>query len=190
MRLVTGILIGVLLVGGSAAAIIYSGFYNIAASAPHDPIVGWALETTMEQSVRAHAENVEAPAKFTQAQMQQGLNHFKATCVTCHGGPGTERSEIGKGLTPGAPSLARAARQWDRAELFWIVKHGVKMTGMPAFGRTHSDQELWNIVAFLEYLPQLSPRSYEDMQKVAEDDHHKDGGDQEGHTHNGASHAH
>jgi mono/diheme cytochrome c family protein len=93
--------------------------------------------------------------------VQAGFREFDSECAMCHGGPGVERAEWATGLTPRPPNLARSARRWDRAELFWIIQNGVKMTGMPAMGEHHSDEDIWAIVAFIETLPETSPEEYE-----------------------------
>jgi mono/diheme cytochrome c family protein len=80
-------------------------------------------------------------------------------CTGCHLAPGLPENEMRPGLNPKPPLLAHGA-PGDPAEEFWIVKHGIKMTAMPAWGRTHSDAEMWNIVAFLQLLPKLSPQQY------------------------------
>ena len=158
---------GTLLIGGLAlVALIYSGEYNVAASKPHYRLVEWALATTMERSVRDHAAEVEVPPLSDSALLRTGFDHFEAMCVTCHGAPGVERSEIGKGLTPEPPELSREIAEWSPAELYWIVKHGIKMTGMPAFGATHDDRALWGIVAFLLRLPEISPEEYRAMREA------------------------
>jgi len=135
---------------------IYSGIYDIAATEPHNPVARWALSTTMQRSVTAHAAEVEVPATFTKEQFRRGLEHFEETCATCHRGPGVASSEVGRGLRPEPPDLATAVPEWSPAELFWIVKHGIKMSGMPGFGPTHGDEDLWAVVAFLGRLPTLS----------------------------------
>lgn len=168
MRILAGILIGWILVVAAGAAYIYSGLYDIAATKPHNPLVRWAFDTTMERSVAARAEEVEVPDEFTEAQVQQGFDHFRETCVMCHGAPGAEPSEVGKGLTPDPPRLSDAAEEKSSAELFWIAKHGIKMTAMPAFGPTHEDRDLWAVVAFLERLPDLTPQQYDEMARTAD----------------------
>ena len=80
-------------------------------------------------------------------------------CTGCHLGPGVEKSEISQGLYPPAPELARASNH-TAAQQFWIIKHGIKLTAMPAWGRTHSDGLIWDMVAFLQRLPKLSPEQY------------------------------
>ena len=139
---------------------VYSGVYNIAATASHYTFLEWVLETTKENSIRRHARSV-AEMPLAELDLQQGLRHFDAMCVLCHGAPGLERSEIGQGLVPRPPQLADRVSAWTPAEIFWVVSNGIKMTGMPAFSPTHSESELWAVVAFVRQLPQLAPEEYQ-----------------------------
>jgi mono/diheme cytochrome c family protein len=183
-----------LLAGTGVLAWMYSGEYNVAASKPHTPLGRWALETVMRKSVQDHAAGVQVPPLTDSALVATGFHHFQEMCVTCHGAPGEERSEIGEGLTPTPPELSEAVPEWTDAELFWIVKHGIKMSGMPAFGETHSDGELWGIVAFLQRLPALSPAEYQTLKQAYVDaggaggGDHGGGGSQGGHGGPGHSH--
>lgn len=157
---VATLLVAGAIVAGAALAYIYSGLYNVAATAPHNALSRWILQTTQKNSVRAHAEEVGVPPQLSAEQAHHGIEHFANTCVACHGAPGVPRGELGKGLTPTPPDLAKAVTAWSDQELFWIVKHGIKFAGMPAFGPTHSDEELWGLVAFLKRLPKMSPEEY------------------------------
>jgi len=139
---------------------MYSGLYNVAATAPHNALSRWILETTQKNSVQAHAGKVGAPPELTDGQLRHGVEHFAKMCVQCHGAPGVERGELGKGITPTPPDLSKAVAEWSDQELYWIVKHGIKFAGMPAFGTTHSDEELWALVAFLKRLPTTTPEHY------------------------------
>jgi mono/diheme cytochrome c family protein len=134
------------------------------------------LNFTMERSVAARADDIKAPDLSSDDLLSEGIPHFDEMCADCHGAPGKEPNYIGKGLNPPAPDLASEAEEWSDAELFWITKHGVKMTGMPAFGQTHDDEELWPIVAAIRELPELSPDEYADRV-----DGHHDGGEADGH---------
>jgi mono/diheme cytochrome c family protein len=91
-------------------------------------------------------------------------------CAVCHLAPGMKRTEIARGLYPRAPELRRGA-DLTPAEEFWVVKHGLKMTGMPAWGVTHSDELLWDVVAFLQKLPELSAEEYQALVKSAPSHH-------------------
>ena len=104
-------------------------------------------------------------------------------CVQCHGAPGKERGEIGKGLTPRPPSLIDAVPLWSSSELFWIVKNGIQMTGMPAFGPTHDDDRIWAIVSFVQQLPRMSPTQYGQRTSIPAEPPHS-------HEHHDHDHAH
>jgi mono/diheme cytochrome c family protein len=141
-------------------ALMYAGIYDVSATRPHEPLVKRAVSITVERSVRRHARDIRAPNLEDSALLRMGGRHYREMCVICHGAPGVEPSEIGKGLYPKAPKLGRAAEEWNAAELFWITRNGIKMSGMPAFGPTHGEKELWAIVAFLEKLPSLDSAAY------------------------------
>jgi mono/diheme cytochrome c family protein len=159
-RIITMIAAVVVLAVVAGTAFVYSGAYYVGADQPHWPITTWLLNQTRDQSIRAHASGVAIPAGLDDAaRIVAGVAHFDEHCVGCHGAPGVERGEIANGLYPRPPSLANAARHYTPGELFWIVKHGIRMTGMPAWGE-HSDDELWATVAFLQELVEMSPQDY------------------------------
>jgi len=131
---------------------VYSGVYDIAATDPHWGITRWAMETVRIHSIKAHAVGIAAPAGLDDpGKIAMGTEHFAAHCAVCHGAPGVPKGDIAGGLYPQPPDLAATAKLYSDAELFWIVKHGIKMTGMPGWS-DHSDDELWATVAFLKKL--------------------------------------
>jgi mono/diheme cytochrome c family protein len=161
MKLLAGLAVAVGIAVVGALAVILSGAFNVAATNPDSALLTWVLHTTMERSVTMRSSSIVAPDSFSDAQVKAGSNEFRAMCAGCHGAPGRMRSAAGKGLRPRAPDLALAANDWTNADLFWIIKNGVKMTGMPAFGPTHDDQTLWNIVAFVRQLPSMTAEQYQ-----------------------------
>lgn len=180
MKVLIGFVLGIVAVIVGGIVFIYSGVYNVAAVDPHNPVVSWALEATMHRSVAARADGIAAPARFDEAQVRKGAENFSSMCAMCHGGPGVEPSEVGKGLRPDPPELGNALRHLSTAERFWIVKHGIKMTGMPGFGATHSDEELWAIVGFLDRLPTLSAEEYRNLVGDTDGGHGQDQDGQSG----------
>lgn len=166
-----------------ALTFIYSGAYNIAATDSHLGVVRWALNTTQVRSVEARADGVPEPPPVDPAMLQHGFEHYREMCVVCHGAPGVERGEFGQGMNPTPPDLGRMAQRYNARELFWVVKNGLKMAGMPAFGPTHSDEEIWGIVAFVQQLPQMSPQEYQSwiQQYGGGDGGHGHGGGGQGH---------
>jgi mono/diheme cytochrome c family protein len=162
------IVIGGLFCIAAGVAFIYSGFYPVAATVPHNPVIAWVLDTTMENSVRYHATDLSPPFPIDDPQLiRQGAGLYHEDCQVCHGGPGVERSELAKGLLPEPPDLGKAADEWTPAELHWIVKHGIKMTGMPAWGPTHTDPELWALVAFIRRLDKFTPEQFKALGSAA-----------------------
>jgi mono/diheme cytochrome c family protein len=151
-----------LLIGTVALIVVLTGAYNVAADDGHTPITEWALDTSMTNSVESRASNLNAP-EFTQAMVEAGAGDYKAMCAHCHGGVGEGRAQWSSGMLPHPPALANAAKSWSDEEVFWLVKHGVKASGMPAFGGTHEDRALWNITAFVKNMPQMSEEQYDTL---------------------------
>src|SRR5438128_7828580 len=148
----------IVLIGG--AVFVYSGVYDIGATAPHWRITHWVLETVRVRSIEAHAAGITAPPGLDDpAKVLMGTEHFAAHCAVCHGAPGVPKGDIAQGLYPQPPDLAVTVSAYSDGELFWILKHGIKMTGMPAWA-DHSDGELWATVALLRQLPGLPQARY------------------------------
>lgn len=147
-----------------ALVVILTGAYNVAATDRHNPAVGWALDTAMHNGVEARAGDVEGPAQFTPAMIEAGASEYKEYCAHCHGGVGASKAGWAAGMRPHPPALARVAGEWSAAEVFWMVKHGIKMSGMPAFGPTHEDETLWNIAAFVKAMPDMTADRYESFE--------------------------
>ncbi len=160
MKILLTVVATLAILAALAVAFLYSGVYDVAATTPDSGLVAWALEATQDASVERRAEEVEVPPLDRPEQLAEGLIHYHEMCVTCHGAPGVPASEIGKGLNPFPPELVEEAGEEGPDELFWIVKNGIKMTGMPAFGPTHQDDQLWAVVAFVRRLPEMSPEEY------------------------------
>ena len=150
------------------AAFVWSGSYNIAANVPHWGITHWFLEKVREQSITTHSGGITVPPLKDPKPVDIGFKNYHAMCRLCHNAPGYSRTEIAKGLNPNPPDFAsKDVKMRSEAQLYWIVKNGIKMTGMPAFGPTHSEDELWGIVVFVKGLPSLKPEEYNAMVKTA-----------------------
>lgn len=168
MLWLVGVLSGLLAVGLGALVVIEGGLFNATASTPHIPVVALAAHTAFIRSVQVRAKGVRPPAApFTSAQVVAGFRDYDASCAACHGGPGIPRASWASGMTPTPPYLSDAGRRWSKAELYWIVGQGVKMTAMPAWGETRSEGQLWNLVAFLKALPYLTTADYLRMRAAA-----------------------
>lgn len=160
--------IGALLTGVIAAFIgVYAGLYNVAADVPHTQAVYWLLETARERSIEERAADIRVPRDLDNAdRIASGAGQYSNMCATCHLAPGMDRTEMSRGLYPRAPELHRGSHM-SAAEEFWVIKHGIKASGMPAWGVTHSDDMVWDIVAFLRKLPDLSIDDYKALAEKA-----------------------
>jgi cytochrome c553 len=152
--------IGALAILGAIAIGIFffGGFYNVAGTAADSDLVTWALTRIRTASVARHAQD-SPPASFNEpANVQAGAQAFSARgCTNCHGGPGVKWAKFSEGLHPDPPDLKEIANERTPQQLFWVIKNGINMTGMPGFGAIDvPDQEIWTIVAFVKKLPNVS----------------------------------
>jgi mono/diheme cytochrome c family protein len=162
-----GIGVAILAAVAGAGLVIGLGLYNVAADAPHTSGVYWLLQTARDRSVALRASGIVPPGDLGDAKrIAQGAGLYQEMCSGCHIGPGMERSEISHGLNPPAPEFAKGF-DLPPAQAFWIIKHGLKMTGMAAWGPTHSDTLIWDMVAFVEKMPGLSAAQYQALVKSA-----------------------
>ncbi|TDJ25065.1 MAG: cytochrome c [Gammaproteobacteria bacterium] len=161
--LAAAFVIGALAVVGFA----YSGLYDVSARSPHSAPIDWLLSTTSHASVARRAKDVAVPNLDNDDLVLAGANDFDAMCIGCHGAPGKEPTALARGLNPPAPDLAESVEFMTPAELFWVTKHGIKMTGMPAWGATHKDDELWPVVALMMALPTLDAPAYQALLRSA-----------------------
>jgi cytochrome c553 len=154
-------LLGIAVVGGLAGALVFvSGIIPIKASSRHWPITQWILKTGMERSVATHGVGIEAPPLNDPDLILKGAGHYEIGCRPCHGSPGLPQPLIAHMMTPLPPYLPPRIGKWEPEELFYIVKHGVKFTGMPAWPSLQRDDEVWAMVAFLQKLPELDEAAY------------------------------
>jgi len=157
-------LIGVLaiLAAIAAAVFFFGGFYNVAATVDDPDSVKWALVQVRLASIRRHALDTPSVSLEDPAMVQAGARAFSERgCVNCHGAPGVNWAKFSEGLRPDPPDLKDLVNERRPQDLFWVVKNGIHMTGMPSFGLVElPDQEIWTIVAFLKKLPSVSEADF------------------------------
>ena len=187
--IVSVVALGVVAVAG-AAWFVRSGVYNIGADDEHTRPVHALLGTLRERSITAGASKVQVPDLSDRTRVAQGAGNYSAMCSGCHLSPGSGPTELSRGLYPRPPDLTKDAV--DPAEAFWVIKHGIKASGMPAWGRSMEDDYVWNMVAFLKVLPSLDKAKYQSM--VDQSGGHSHGGmEDKPHAHEGpeeAPHSH
>jgi mono/diheme cytochrome c family protein len=148
-----------------AILFLYSGTYNMSAMVPHNRITLKLINILKDNSEEHYSKDIVAPNLTDTSMINMGFAHYNEMCVGCHGAPGISRDETGLGLYPKPPDLSKSAKEIPPSELFWITKNGVKMTGMPSFGKTHKDDKIWAIVAFLKKLPGMTKDQYKAYSK-------------------------
>jgi mono/diheme cytochrome c family protein len=150
--------LAVLAIGG--AAFVGSGAYNIGADDHHTKIVLALIEQLRERSIAARSNSIDAHYVEDPVRIAAGARHYAALCVGCHLAPGVTQSDIRPGLYPHPPNLAQEELQ-QAQRAFWIIKHGIKMSAMPAWGKTLNDADIWDMVAFIRKMPDMSAETYQ-----------------------------
>lgn len=164
-RLIVKTVCATIAIGGMLGAIgggivAKSGWYDVGALAPHWQFAYTFLEYGMHESVRNHASDVTGKAPQDAVSLRAGAALYKANCVACHGGPGVAMSNFAKSMQPAPGPLVDAARRWSEPQMYWIVRHGIKTSGMPAWKFHMSDAQIWQVTGFLMHLPQLTPQQF------------------------------
>jgi cytochrome c553 len=142
---------------------IWSGMYSVAASRGHWAVTEWLLTFGMRNSVKTHALGIKAPSLDDVDLVTLGAAHFHSGCAYCHGAPGIPISPTARAMLPPPPDLATSMRPWRDREQFWLIKNGIKYTGMPAWPAQQRDDEVWVLAAFLRRLPSLDAAQYREL---------------------------
>lgn len=179
MNFIKAVLLVLVLAIVAGALFVVSGLYHIGADEPHWDVTARAIDLLRNRSIETHAQGITVPDLSDPKSLSEGAEHYAAMCTGCHLAPGMKESELRAGLYPMAPNLSEHGVH-DPAEAFWVIKHGVKLTAMPAWGKTHSDEAIWGLVAFVRKLPELSPEQYRQMVGEAGEHEHSHGGHAQG----------
>jgi cytochrome c553 len=149
--------------GAGGFLVSASGIIPIKASSRHWAVTRWFLNFSKERSVATHSLGIKVPDLDVEWRILKGAGHFETGCRPCHGGPDAPQPRIPHAMTPNPPPLGPEVSQWKPSELFYIVKHGIKFTGMPGWPAENRDDEIWAVVAFLRKLPALEAAQYRDL---------------------------
>ncbi len=156
------LVVGVTLVAQAIGAAVFvgSGIYNIGADDHHTKLVLTVIEQLRERSIDARARTIDAPNLEDPKRIAAGAERYAALCISCHLAPGVTQSDIRPGLYPHPPNLAQEDTR-DAQRAFWTIKHGIKMSAMPAWGKSLDDAAIWDIVAFVRQMSTMSPETYQ-----------------------------
>jgi len=174
MKLLKFVVIAAIVAVVLAVLGVYSGLFNVAADEPHWALTHRIIETLRERSIESRSNDIKVAANLEDPKLiASGAGEYAEMCTGCHLAPGMEDTEMRTGLYPKPPNLAEDGAQRSAAQQFWIIKHGLKMSGMPAWGLTHDDERIWSMVAFVRKLPKLTPASYHELIEASGGHHHE-----------------
>jgi mono/diheme cytochrome c family protein len=159
-----GIAFSIAAAATGVAIFISSGLYDIGADDHHTKPVSAMIESLRERSISIRANAIDVPRLGDPAQIEAGASRYSTLCVGCHLAPGVAKSDLRPGLYPHAPNLAQADIR-DPRKAFWTIKHGIKMSAMPAWGKSLDDATIWEIVAFVRQMPVMSPETYQQLSR-------------------------
>jgi mono/diheme cytochrome c family protein len=162
MRFLAAIGALAIIVAIGAAVFFFGGFFNVSATEEDPKPVAWALQKVREASIDRHAKDTPTISLEDVAVIQAGAKAFAARgCANCHGAPGVMWAKFSEGMRPDPPDLKDVAGELEPREIFYAIKNGINMTGMPSFARIEvGDPEIWQIVAFIKKLPTVSEADY------------------------------
>jgi cytochrome c553 len=185
MKTIFPVLLTILVLIIAGTIFIYSGTYNVAASEEHTSVGRWILNTVQTRSIKNHAHR-EVDLNLSPSP-DKAYRSFTSMCVMCHGSLTQKRWAPAQNMTPMPPSLHEAAEEWTAGEMAWIIEHGIKMTGMPAFGPSHSRQDIERLAAFVNSLPEYTVTEFELLSKPGTSTPDTDNG-AENHGHDSHTH--
>lgn len=178
-----GVLVTLAVGAGVGGAVVYSGRVDVSADTPHSAMVYRLIETARDNAIDRQVRDATVPANLADDErIRRGAGNYAAMCVECHLAPGKSNSEIRMGLYPEPPDLSREVEANDAARQFWVIKHGIKASGMPAWSKGGiEDAAIWDMVAFLQKMPTLNADQYTAL--VESSDGHSHGGPAGGNNH-------
>ncbi|MGV8991386.1 MAG: c-type cytochrome [Thiobacillus sp.] len=173
---VTGVLTTLVVGAGIGLAVVYGGKVDVAADSPHSDLIFNLLEIAREKSIDQGVKGLSVPINLADKdRIRRGAGNYDAMCVSCHLAPGMENSEIRMGLYPTPPNLSTLDEPSTEAAArkFWVIKHGIKASGMPAWSKGGiEDEAIWDMVALLQVMPKLTQASYGELVEASEGHSH------------------
>ncbi len=172
LSVISGLIIG--------AIVIWFGAYNVAANDRHFSGTEKILEFVRNRSISVRSDDILIPDLENKELIKKGAQFYAEMCTGCHLAPGIEQTELNAGLYPQPPVFSQSDYENNATAQFWVIKNGLKMTGMPAWSPSHTDDQIWTMVAFINKLKSLTAEKYKELSQVSEEEGHSHGG---GHSH-------
>jgi mono/diheme cytochrome c family protein len=156
-KILLGVVLTLALLLLAALMVTRLGLMPVSADGTHSRLEAWIMPVVLHASIVRHASGETNPAPLNEDNLKAGVDTYKAMCARCHSTPEGESSVYGQSFYPPAPQLPKGMSQYTDSQLFWLIKHGIRNTGMPAWGSMLSDEEIWQIVSLLKNSQDLPP---------------------------------
>lgn len=174
-KFLLAVLAVLLVLAGTGAFLVHTGRLPVAATTPAD-LVDRVAMTAKFEAVRRGGNGLQVTLPTDAAALARGREHYMENCLPCHGAPGVKPAEFAQGMNPAPPAIDGTLQGYTDAQLFWVIKNGLRATGMPAFGVNHKDDEIAAIAAFVRHAPHLTPEERKELADAApREDHHHEG---------------
>jgi mono/diheme cytochrome c family protein len=147
-----------------AVLFVESGLYNIGADDHHTKFVFGIILQLRNRSIELRSRDIQVHEITDQRRLASGAQRYSELCSGCHLAPGSPKSDMRIGMYPHPPTLAQEEAQ-EPKRAFWIIKHGIKMSAMPSWAKVLDDNAIWEIVAFVRRMPDMSPEAYQELSK-------------------------
>ncbi len=154
-RRTAGILLVLVILAAAGVAAFVMRFNLTALEEPGHleiSVANWGKRFLIE---RASRKEIPPPPENKNASIAQGDMLYGIDCSMCHGRDGRAKTDVGRWMYPRAADLTSSeVQRYSDRELFWTIRNGIRLSGMPAFGKVESDEHIWDLVYFLRTLPQ------------------------------------
>ena len=162
-----GVLAAVGCMAAGGAVFLYFGLLNFSADQQPSEFERGLAMSAVDASVARRSPPERSTPQSSEADLLEGMKLYKTNCSVCHGDPGTPERVLGKSFNPPVPQFMTEAADMPANQNFYIIKHGLRWTGMPAWGKTLKDGEIWKLTAFLAQMDKLPPAVDQEWKKGA-----------------------
>jgi mono/diheme cytochrome c family protein len=170
-KFLLAVVVVLLVLGAAAAFVVQTGRVPVAATTPPD-VVDRVAVTAKFKAVLRGGDRLQVTLPADPASVARGREHYVEYCLPCHGAPGVKAAEFAEGMNPRPPDIDGPLQVYSDAQLFWVIKNGLRATGMPGFGVNHQDEEIAAIAAFVRRTPHLTPEERQALAAAAPHEHH------------------
>ncbi|HTA76914.1 MAG TPA: cytochrome c [bacterium] len=155
---IVGVVITLLVLVAGAYISITLGWVPANADAAPGALETWAAHKSLRATIKRDAPTTPVPVALTDANIISGIKLYAVNCAICHGAADGKASNVASGLFQHAPQLSvHDVTDDPEGKIYWFVKHGVRLTGMPSFSGSLTEDQIWQVVLFLKHMDKLSP---------------------------------